>query len=198
MSIPIDIDFNQTGEDADNYVADGVYRVKLMHISDPKFYKGFQGKEDVEKCIFRFEVTRDLNLDPESEEEQVDHTGRELVMFVPIRARGEKSWLYKITKALMGEEPTVLGKFDINDLVYKECRVTVATKASSDGNKVYSNITDLMPLRTKATVAAAAQTPTQDLHKPASRPAAKPAPAPAPKKPVVELDEIDFPDDIPA
>jgi hypothetical protein len=150
-------------------VDDGVYEVQLVTITEPKMYPGFQGGPEVEKCRFVFETTK--AQDPA-------YVGKELSMMVNINATGERSWLYKITKAITGKNPVDLGEFDLYDLCYQKCRVQVVVQTSSDGVDEYANIKDVMPLRKTTTGPAPVSTtppaPTS-INRNAKREAAQPA-----------------------
>lgn len=54
----------------------------------------------------------------------------------------QKSWLYKLTKAVLGHEPTreEMVDFDPNSLVGKQVDVMTEQSTGSDGITVYSNI----------------------------------------------------------
>lgn len=119
-------------------VEDGVYEVQLVTIGEPKMYPGFNGGAEVEKCRFIFETTK--AQDPQ-------YIGKELSMLVNINATGERSWLYKIVKALTGKNPAELGELDLYELCYQKCRVQVVVQVSEDGVDEYANIKDFMALR---------------------------------------------------
>lgn len=124
-------------------VEDGLYKVKLVQISEPKMYPGFNGEGEVEKCRFVFEITRDYAAD----EHEQDYTGEELSCLVNINATGERSTQYKIVRAIMQQNPEELGEFDLYEMMHQECKVSVSVKFSEDGKSSYANITEFMPLK---------------------------------------------------
>lgn len=134
-------------------VDDGVYEVQLVTIGEPRMYPGFNGGPEVEKCRFVFETTK---------AQEPEYIGKELSMLVNINATGERSWLFKIVKALTGKNPAELGELDLYELCYQKCRVQVVVQTSEDGVDEYANIKDFMPLRRAATPDnAPSQAPTQ-------------------------------------
>lgn len=121
---------------------DGIYRFRLDEITMPKEYKNSISGKAALKSIFRFVIIGEA--DKFNRPIASEWTDVELAAFVNIEARGEKATLFKITSALLGEDPRNLEPVKPSQLIGRECWGKVSSKANDTGDKIYTNIDDYM------------------------------------------------------
>jgi hypothetical protein len=120
---------------------DGNYLVQLVEIKPAKLKTDSYGNEK-EKAPFIFHIVAEA--DKFNREIETEYADTELAAFVNIHAFGEKSTLYKVAKALLGDDPRKFGPLKPSQLLNRTCWAKVSSQASEDGENIYTNIDTFM------------------------------------------------------
>ena len=126
------------------------YLCRLVEVSEPRKDKGFkEGDPDVIKQDFTFEILSGESTDKE-------WAGKRLIAIVRTDINfgfldgARKSTLYKVLKAILGNNPESVGKFTTEQLIGRTVKIDTEMKVSQDGTKQYVNIGSYSPDRKQA------------------------------------------------
>ena len=118
-----------------NPISDGAYTLQIVDVSMVSGFNKFKGADE-DKLNYQFAVLDDVKQEDGS-------TSRNRYLWKRCSlSMNEKSWLYKLAKAVQGRDLTKeeMEAFDAESLIGKQVKALVSQSPSSDGTTIYNNI----------------------------------------------------------
>lgn len=118
-----------------NPISDGAYTLQIVDVTMVSGFNKFKGVDE-DKLNYQFAV-----LDDVKQEDGSSSRNRYLWKRCSL-SMNEKSWLYKLSKAVSGRDLTKeeMEAFDAESLIGKQVKALVSQSPSSDGTTIYNNI----------------------------------------------------------
>lgn len=118
-----------------NPISDGAYTLQIVDVTMVSGFNKFKGVDE-DKLNYQFAV-----LDDVKQEDGTSSRNRYLWKRCSL-SMNEKSWLYKLAKAVNGRDLTKeeMEAFDAESIIGKQVKALVSQAPSSDGTTIYNNI----------------------------------------------------------
>lgn len=116
-------------------LAEGAYICQIVDVNPVTGMNSYKGVEET-KLNYQFAILDDI------QQEDGSSSRNRFLWKRCSESMNEKSWLYKLYKAVLGRDPTKeeLENFDAETLIGKNVKCLVDQKPSSDGATIWNNI----------------------------------------------------------